>query len=64
MKYRYLFAPAFEDTVLGTNDEEVMQGWINDFESEPGVILDAATHQFMDSLKPNEWQEIVLVQAN
>lgn len=60
MKYRYIFVPAFDDKVVGANEDEVVEGWKDDFESNPGIILDFATNTFLDSIAPEVWQDITL----
>lgn len=57
MKYRYLLVMLFEDVVVGTNDEAVVQEWKDEFGDDAATIIDLATMQFQD-IGTEEWKQV------
>lgn len=57
MKYRYLLVMLFEDVVVGTNDEAIVQEWNEEFGDDAATIIDLATMQFQD-VGTEEWKQV------
>lgn len=57
MKFRYLLVMLFEDVVVGTNDEAVVQEWKDEFGDDAATIIDLATMQFQD-VGTEEWKQV------
>lgn len=57
MKYRYLLVKLFEDVVVGTNDEAIVQEWEDEFGDDAATVIDLATMQFQD-VGTEEWKQV------
>lgn len=57
MKYRYLLVKLFEDVVVGTNDEAIVQEWNEEFGDDAATVIDLATMQFQD-VGTEEWKQV------
>lgn len=57
MKFRYLLVKLFEDVVVGTNDEAIVQEWNEEFGDDAATVIDLATMQFQD-VGTEEWKQV------
>jgi len=57
MKFRYLLIMLFDEVVVGTNDEAIVQEWKDEFENDTATIIDLAAMQFQD-IDTTEWTPV------